>query len=365
MYRSAYRLNLVDNERTSPRMNSYIINNKTVSQGVTRKKMISRLKSEGESEEGEQEQHKTRAGRTLRNRRYRRVLEDQKQSKRLFTPEIKRFLKSWLVRRRKNPYPNRSEKKDLALKTGLTYVQICNWFANWRRKLKKSSKEKYRSTWGSLIKDYNTKAQGNVEQFSISSDDSIWDETAYTSNDNISKEKTQLSYNTNATGFDHSYFSLNNNQQTNKDKVLFGIKQTSTSNEHLGRKCVNIPHLKTWGGFEMKTSKNNNSHTMSNSHYKKGTKRLSECENNEQPIGKKHISEPPVLLSKWLESAARFVPRDSFMSWSSQNCATWHNNTRIRQKTDAILRARHREEELDAAEALTSLSRQQCVTTNY
>lgn len=57
---------------------------------------------------------------------FRRILEDQKQSKRLFTPEIKRFLKSWLVRRRKNPYPNRSEKKDLALKTGLTYVQVSN-----------------------------------------------------------------------------------------------------------------------------------------------------------------------------------------------------------------------------------------------
>lgn len=38
--------------------------------------------------------------------------------KRLFTPEIKRLLKDWLVRRRENPYPSREEKKILAVDTG-------------------------------------------------------------------------------------------------------------------------------------------------------------------------------------------------------------------------------------------------------
>jgi Homeobox KN domain len=38
--------------------------------------------------------------------------------KRLFTPEIKRLLKDWLVRRRENPYPSREEKKILAVETG-------------------------------------------------------------------------------------------------------------------------------------------------------------------------------------------------------------------------------------------------------
>lgn len=50
--------------------------------------------------------------------------EDRKPPKRLFTPEIKRFLKDWLVRRRDNPYPNRDEKKSLAIQTGLTYIQV-------------------------------------------------------------------------------------------------------------------------------------------------------------------------------------------------------------------------------------------------
>jgi hypothetical protein len=97
--------------------------------------------------------------------------------KRLFTPEIKRMLKDWLVRRRENPYPSRDEKKTLAIETGLTYTQICNWFANWRRKLKNSGREPQKTTWGSLIKSYNDNARGNVEQFSISSNDSIWSDT--------------------------------------------------------------------------------------------------------------------------------------------------------------------------------------------
>lgn len=53
-------------------------------------------------------------------------------------------------------------------------IQICNWFANWRRKLKNAGREPQKKTWGHLIKNYNTSANGNVEQFSICSSDSIW-----------------------------------------------------------------------------------------------------------------------------------------------------------------------------------------------
>lgn len=52
--------------------------------------------------------------------------------------------------------------------------KICNWFANWRRKLKNAGREPQKKTWGHLIKNYNTSANGNVEQFSICSADSIW-----------------------------------------------------------------------------------------------------------------------------------------------------------------------------------------------
>lgn len=55
-------------------------------------------------------------------------------------------------------------------------LQICNWFANWRRKLKNAGKEPQKNTWGHLIKNYNNNARGNVEQFSICSNDSIWED---------------------------------------------------------------------------------------------------------------------------------------------------------------------------------------------
>uniref|UniRef100_A0A0A9WP62 Homeobox protein Mohawk n=1 Tax=Lygus hesperus TaxID=30085 RepID=A0A0A9WP62_LYGHE len=143
-----------------------------------------------------------KAGRSLRSRKYKRVFHDSHQTKRLFTPEIKKFLKAWLVRRRKNPYPNRSEKKELAMKTGLTYTQICNWFANWRRKLKNSCRSSRDGSWGLLIKGYNHQAKGNVEQFSISSDDSIWDETNFS----IDSDPNSMGMD-HPTEVDHCYFS--------------------------------------------------------------------------------------------------------------------------------------------------------------
>lgn len=63
-------------------------------------------------------------GRILRSRQYKRPFEDSRPPKRLFTPEIKRHLKSWLIRRRENPYPSREEKLELAEETGLTYIQV-------------------------------------------------------------------------------------------------------------------------------------------------------------------------------------------------------------------------------------------------
>lgn len=119
---------------------------------------------------------RTRPVRNRRNSRKTWSSDTHRPIKKLFTPEIKRMLKEWLVRRRDNPYPSREEKKTLALEAGLTYTQICNWFANWRRKLKGASQEENRRTWTNLIKSYNTSAKGNVEQFSICSSDSIWEE---------------------------------------------------------------------------------------------------------------------------------------------------------------------------------------------
>ncbi|XP_039950205.1 uncharacterized protein LOC120767914 isoform X1 [Bactrocera tryoni] len=140
-------------------------------------------------------------GRPQRNRRHSRRawppeddLHQPRLVKRLFTPEIKRMLKDWLVRRRENPYPSRDEKKRLAVETGLTYTQICNWFANWRRKLKNSELERDKRSWGHLIKHYNTNARGNVEQFSISSEDSIWEEDELERDEDMGKHSDDDEY---------------------------------------------------------------------------------------------------------------------------------------------------------------------------
>lgn len=42
--------------------------------------------------------------------------------------------------------------------------------------MKNAGKEPQKNTWGNLIKNYNTNARGNVEQFSICSNDSIWED---------------------------------------------------------------------------------------------------------------------------------------------------------------------------------------------
>lgn len=42
--------------------------------------------------------------------------------------------------------------------------------------MKNADKEPQKNTWGHLIKNYNTNARGNVEQFSICSNDSIWED---------------------------------------------------------------------------------------------------------------------------------------------------------------------------------------------
>ncbi|XP_039275369.1 uncharacterized protein LOC111058115 isoform X2 [Nilaparvata lugens] len=443
--------------------------------------------------------HRTRAGRALRNRKYRRLVEDQRQNKRLFTPEIKRFLKSWLVRRRKNPYPNRSEKKDLALKTGLTYVQVCNWFANWRRKLKKSSRERQRNTWGNLIKDYNTKAQGNVEQFSISSDDSIWDETAVNTNDLSDEEQLTDPNPDSASNKDHCYFSAHNyclqqgptqkcpsflqqhpttcNQLDNNGnrvdrkcsptsfyhnggvgaddynkRVNRKFIQTSFNNE--GKMCMsekgnskfvetsfyngredyglekdNTKFVKTsfYDGRKDNASQKDNAKFVKTSFYKGeidnvsegGSRKFVETSFRDRNLStkdnrkstqpsfhnwgpdvsrtdnrkstssktgrldefdkvknKKEKTNPPLSLSKWLESAAKFVPRDSFIAWTtSGKCGgggggtSWQDSAKRTRVKDQRRRGKEsspgdvRSKELDAAEALTSLSRQTWITS--
>ncbi|CAK1602990.1 unnamed protein product [Parnassius mnemosyne] len=243
--------------------------------------------------------------RPVRNRRYTRrsLVAGQRPQKRLFTPEIKRYLKDWLVRRRENPYPNREEKKYLSRETGLTYIQICNWFANWRRKLKNVNVDRNQQTWGHLIRTYNDRAQGNVEQFSICSDDSIWSEPAPSP--------------------DHETLDI--------DARLEGSPESSSEYQHLDADFSSLSTDKC-------ESFNNNSNEVDHRSGK-----------TDDP---KNITSP-LLLSKWLESAARFQPSENNYSW-------WADGKRRKFESKSQLfpskALRHDRDEVEAAVALTALA---------
>ena len=48
--------------------------------------------------------------------------------------EAQEYMISWFLNHRTKPYPTTSERKSIALKTGLTVLQVRNWFANMRKR---------------------------------------------------------------------------------------------------------------------------------------------------------------------------------------------------------------------------------------
>ncbi|KAJ0011833.1 hypothetical protein NQD34_012808 [Periophthalmus magnuspinnatus] len=83
-------------------------------------------------------------------------------------------LKHWLYKHRDNPYPTKTEKVLLALGSHMTLVQVSNWFANARRRLKNTVRQPDLS-WALRIKLYNQYIQGNAERLSVCSDDTDTD----------------------------------------------------------------------------------------------------------------------------------------------------------------------------------------------
>lgn len=121
---------------------------------------------------------------TLADRTYKQIARSRKFNTRYPAPEkprqkraviqdMVRPLKQWLLRHRHNPYPTKAEKVQLAVGSNMTLVQVSNWFANARRRLKNVVQES-RCSWSKRLRLYNQFVQGNAELLSISSDDSIW-----------------------------------------------------------------------------------------------------------------------------------------------------------------------------------------------
>ncbi|XP_060078339.1 homeobox protein Mohawk-like [Ylistrum balloti] len=94
--------------------------------------------------------------------------------KRQTMQNMTRPLKQWLCDHRGNPYPSKPEKEILARDSRMSLVQVSNWFANARRRLKSTVKGDD-VTWSRRVKLYNSRVTGNAELLSVSSDDSLFD----------------------------------------------------------------------------------------------------------------------------------------------------------------------------------------------
>uniref|UniRef100_A0A3B3D7D3 Mohawk homeobox b n=1 Tax=Oryzias melastigma TaxID=30732 RepID=A0A3B3D7D3_ORYME len=112
----------------------------------------------------------------LKYRRYGSSLSGVKvRHKRQVLQNMARPLKHWLYKHRDNPYPTKTEKVLLALGSHMTLVQVSNWFANARRRLKNTVRQPDLS-WALRIKLYNKYIQGNAERLSVCSDDTHTDD---------------------------------------------------------------------------------------------------------------------------------------------------------------------------------------------
>lgn len=148
-------------------------------------------------------------------------------------------------------------------------------------------------TWGHLIRTYNDRAQGNVEQFSICSDDSIWSEPEQHPEHDL---------------MDHEHGAISSETEYQRDS-----DSSSTSKDKFDNNNYKVEAIAD------------------------ETKSITS----------------PILLSKWLESAARFQPSETNYSWWVEE-----RRRRLEPKVQRITvnTLRHDRDEVEAAVALTALA---------
>lgn len=196
---------------------------------------------------------------------------------------------------------------------------------------------------------------GNVEHFSICSNDSIWHEREAASACEPTNKKYDLNsfyhyeanYHKNATDQCYVGNSQNNNNNNNNNEYndeddtepqCFFVSSTTTENE---------PDSNP---FSQHVNKYKN-HIME--------KYLRDCQKPEnqlqEEITNKDDSGKPSMISKWLESAANFRPsQNNYLNWT---LAKAHKKKcKKPSRTERINYQQHGREELDAAEALTRLA---------
>jgi hypothetical protein len=60
---------------------------------------------------------------------------DAKKQKHFLSGQSVQHLKEWFYEHLDHPYPSADQKEDLAKRTGLTYLQVSNWFTNTRKRV--------------------------------------------------------------------------------------------------------------------------------------------------------------------------------------------------------------------------------------
>lgn len=165
------------------------------------------------------------------------------------------------------------------------------------------NEDRNQQTWGHLIRTYNDRAQGNVEQFSICSDDSIWSESNHTS------------------PHDSGDIAGSDSPEPAADcrRSDSGSSESKEKCERFNNNLYNVEH-------QIITHDETKSITS------------------------------PLLLSKWLESAARFQPSETNYSWWAEGRRRKPEKTEVKVQRIAVNTSRHDRDEVEAAMALTTLA---------
>ncbi|XP_071493329.1 homeobox protein Mohawk-like [Diadema antillarum] len=116
---------------------------------------------------GTYRQHNLRLRNRL-NRLYPSLMSNRARRKRQTMQDMTKPLKQWLYNHRDYPYPNKREKLLLSLNSKMTLVQVSNWFANARRRMKNTVGRPW-LTWEQRIRQYDNHVTGNAERLSVSS----------------------------------------------------------------------------------------------------------------------------------------------------------------------------------------------------
>ena len=244
------------------------------------------------------------------------------------------MLKQWLVERQENPYPTRTEKKQLADSTGLTYIQICNWFANWRRKLKNTAdgegeqdQEEHphhqQRNWKHLIRTYNEHAKGNVEQLPVSEDEGTF----------LSGDSSEGETESQSTG--KGEIDCNNNSSRSTDLRVEAPQMTS------GEDLVGESPTESLGSQRKKYKK------FMMEKYFQDERSSSLSSSNDT------TADPQPQLLKWIESTAKFTAdKTNYSAWAMEKMS--RGKVAVTKSHQAVSSIRYKE--LEAAEILAHLS---------